>query len=163
MVREVDGSWTCNQCSFNSPYATTMTNHVEARHLRSTDGYSCQLCGKHCPTKNALKCHTYRVHGGQKNTMQWHHKLHTLSLSWKCMKYNISLSPFFWWIINLINYLTFILTTLIVQPTTSRLVSFAFQTLIQRYNPESWKIQMVSCVVETVALSRSIVKASPDT
>lgn len=68
MVREVDGSWTCNQCSFNSPYATTMTNHVEARHLRSTDGYSCQLCGKHCPTKNALKCHTYRVHGGQKNT-----------------------------------------------------------------------------------------------
>ena len=66
MFKEIDGSWTCSECNFNTKYNTTLKNHVEARHLRPAEGYYCQQCNKYCPTKNALKCHTYRTHN-QKN------------------------------------------------------------------------------------------------
>ena len=62
MVREGDGSWTCVLCAFQTPYYATMTNHIEAKHLRAVEGYTCPLCHKYCPTKNALKCHKSRVH-----------------------------------------------------------------------------------------------------
>ena len=66
MMREEDGSWTCGLCGFQSPYYATMTNHIEAKHLRSVEGYTCPVCQKHCPTKNALKCHKYSAHTKQK-------------------------------------------------------------------------------------------------
>ena len=66
MTREEDGSWTCGLCGFHSPYYTTMTNHIEAKHLPSVMGYTCPICQKHCPTKNALKCHKYNAHSKQK-------------------------------------------------------------------------------------------------
>ena len=62
VYKDVDGTWTCNQCDFKTPYKTTMNNHVEAKHIRAIDGYACDICYKHCPTKNALKCHKYKVH-----------------------------------------------------------------------------------------------------
>jgi len=62
MYKESDGSWTCTECNFNTKYHTTLKNHIEAKHLRAAEGYYCQHCNKYCPTKNALKCHTYRAH-----------------------------------------------------------------------------------------------------
>ena len=62
LYKDVDGNWTCNQCDFKTPYKTTMNNHVEAKHIRAIDGYACDICNRHCPTKNALKCHKYREH-----------------------------------------------------------------------------------------------------
>jgi len=62
MYKEYDGSWTCTECNFNTKYHTTLKNHIEAKHLRAAEGYNCQHCNKYCPTKNALKCHTYRAH-----------------------------------------------------------------------------------------------------
>merc|ERR1712130_685777 len=62
MYKEFDGSWTCTECNFNTKYHTTLKNHIEAKHLRAAEGYNCQHCNKYCPTKNALKCHTYRAH-----------------------------------------------------------------------------------------------------
>jgi len=61
MVKQLDGSWACAECSFTTKYQATMSNHVESRHLQS-DGYTCQFCNKFCPTKNALKCHIYQRH-----------------------------------------------------------------------------------------------------
>jgi len=61
MIKELDGSWRCSECSFATKYQATLTNHVESRHLR-TEGYHCLYCNKFCPTKNALKCHTYQRH-----------------------------------------------------------------------------------------------------
>jgi len=62
MYKESDGSWTCSECNFNTKYHTTLKNHIEAKHLRAAEGYYCKHCNKYCPTKNALKCHTYRTH-----------------------------------------------------------------------------------------------------
>jgi len=67
MYKESDGSWSCSECTFNTKYHTTLTNHVEAKHLRAAEGYYCQHCNKYCPTKNALKCHTYRTHSQKHN------------------------------------------------------------------------------------------------
>ena len=33
MYKESDGSWTCSECNSNTRYHTTLTNHVEAKHL----------------------------------------------------------------------------------------------------------------------------------
>eukprot|EP00090_Calanus_glacialis_P024184 TRINITY_DN37545_c0_g1_i2.p2 TRINITY_DN37545_c0_g1~~TRINITY_DN37545_c0_g1_i2.p2 ORF type:complete len:104 (-),score=9.52 TRINITY_DN37545_c0_g1_i2:870-1181(-) len=68
MYKESDGSWTCSECNFNTKYHTTLKNHIEAKHLRAAEGYYCQHCNKYCPTKNALKCHTYRTHSQKQNT-----------------------------------------------------------------------------------------------
>ena len=66
MIKESNGSWTCTECNYNSKYHTTMTNHIDAKHLKALDGYVCTFCEKQCSTKNALKCHMYREHSKQR-------------------------------------------------------------------------------------------------
>lgn len=43
-------------------YTTRVEEHIEAKHYQTGFFYQCQVCQKQCKTKNALKCHVYRVH-----------------------------------------------------------------------------------------------------
>jgi len=66
IYREQSGGYCCTQCDFSSPYQATLTNHVEAKHMRNMAQYYCSICDKHFSTNNALKCHNYRNHSKQK-------------------------------------------------------------------------------------------------
>lgn len=61
MIKLVDGRFQCSDCYFISSHNSTMKCHIESKHLE-TSGYSCNICNKFCPTRNALKCHKYRIH-----------------------------------------------------------------------------------------------------
>jgi hypothetical protein len=39
-----------------------MEYHVEAKHVDSHPGYSCEYCGKVCPTRNSYLIHKSRYH-----------------------------------------------------------------------------------------------------
>lgn len=64
MVKHDDGRFQCVECNFFSLHNSTMKCHIESKHLQ-TSGYTCQICKKFCPTRNALKSHKSRIH---KNT-----------------------------------------------------------------------------------------------
>ena len=59
-----NGQWGCNECDFASNRASSVAVHIEAKHLR-TDGFSCFICYKHCPTRNFLNIHKLRYHRDQ--------------------------------------------------------------------------------------------------
>jgi len=61
MVRRLDGCYGCTDCDYVTKYNTTCQNHIESKHL-STSGFTCQFCGKFCPTRNALKSHITKNH-----------------------------------------------------------------------------------------------------
>ena len=61
MVRGVEGLWQCTDCDYKTKYSTTLTRHVEAKHLE-TSGFQCTICQQFCPTRNALMSHQYRKH-----------------------------------------------------------------------------------------------------
>ena len=61
MVRGVQGLWQCTDCDYKTKYSTTLTRHVEAKHLE-TSGFQCTICQQFCPTRNALMPHQYRRH-----------------------------------------------------------------------------------------------------
>jgi len=48
--------WRCLECDYTSVKKHTCFEHVEAKHFLSV--YSCQFCGRHCPSRNALRSHS---------------------------------------------------------------------------------------------------------
>jgi len=51
------GKWSCFLCGKITSHIGNMRQHFETYHYKTSDTYSCKLCGKQCPTKNALACH----------------------------------------------------------------------------------------------------------
>ena len=56
--------WRCADCEYTSKDKRGMFEHIESKHVGS-EGYSCQICQKHCPTKNAMRSHMSRYHKQQ--------------------------------------------------------------------------------------------------
>ena len=61
MTRGSDGLWYCSECDYKTKYSTTLTRHIEAKHLQ-TSGFECSICAQFCPTRNSLMSHQYRKH-----------------------------------------------------------------------------------------------------
>ena len=61
MTRGSDGVWYCSECDYRTKYSTTLTRHVEAKHMQ-TSGFECSICQQFCPTRNSLMSHQYRKH-----------------------------------------------------------------------------------------------------
>ena len=55
--------WQCQDCLWTTRYKTRLWEHIEAKHVKS-GGYSCPLCNKFCPSKNAWHLHKSRYHKG---------------------------------------------------------------------------------------------------
>lgn len=53
--------WRCADCDYIVKDKRGMFEHVESKHVGS-QGYTCMHCGKHCPSKNALRSHVSRNH-----------------------------------------------------------------------------------------------------
>merc|ERR1712115_245534 len=53
--------WRCADCDYTAKLKRGMFEHVESKHVGS-QGYTCLYCGKHCPSKNALRSHVSRKH-----------------------------------------------------------------------------------------------------
>jgi len=51
------GKWSCFLCGKITSHIGNMRQHFETYHYKTSDTYCCKLCGKECPTKNALACH----------------------------------------------------------------------------------------------------------
>jgi len=54
-------AWQCVTCGWETKLRARLWEHVEANHVQ-TNGYSCPICEKFCPSKNALKVHKSRNH-----------------------------------------------------------------------------------------------------
>ena len=61
LVKLGEGHWGCSGCEFTSNRASSVSVHVEAKHLY-TEGFYCNICNKHCPTRNSLNIHKFRYH-----------------------------------------------------------------------------------------------------
>ena len=61
IVRNASNTWQCTKCSYNSQRKENVTNHIEAKHMK-TDGFNCDMCGKLHSTRNALRVHKIRTH-----------------------------------------------------------------------------------------------------
>ena len=61
MTKLADGMWACTVCSYQTKYSTTLTRHVESKHIQSA-GFQCDVCHQFCPTSNSLMSHKYRKH-----------------------------------------------------------------------------------------------------
>lgn len=57
-----EGGFLCSLCSKISRDLHAGKSHLDSKHFPSETGHSCDLCGKHCKTKNALACHTSIYH-----------------------------------------------------------------------------------------------------
>ena len=55
--------WQCMDCMWTTKYKTRLWEHIEAKHVTS-QGYSCPICSKFCPSKNAWHHHKSRYHKG---------------------------------------------------------------------------------------------------
>jgi len=60
-MQKLGSIWQCVACGWESPKRARLWEHVEANHVQ-TNGYSCPICEKFCPSKNALKVHKSRNH-----------------------------------------------------------------------------------------------------
>jgi len=49
-------------CRYQSVNRLNVVSHIQAKHLNNFPGFSCVLCGKHCPTLNAFARHMQRLH-----------------------------------------------------------------------------------------------------
>ena len=56
-----EGVWKCMACGWQTKFKTRLYEHVEAKHVE-TNGYTCQICQKFCPTQKALKMHRSKYH-----------------------------------------------------------------------------------------------------
>ena len=60
-MQKCGAAWQCLACGWETPKRARLWEHVEANHVE-TNGYSCPICEKFCPSKNALKVHKSRNH-----------------------------------------------------------------------------------------------------
>jgi len=61
MFKNTENQWQCSQCNYSSKKISHVQTHVEAKHI-NTEGFSCPVCAKFCPTKNSLMIHKSRYH-----------------------------------------------------------------------------------------------------
>jgi len=61
MAKQADGNWRCLLCGNTSNKKSNTRAHVESIHLK-TDGWKCEVCNKHCPSRNAYNVHFSRYH-----------------------------------------------------------------------------------------------------
>ena len=54
--------YSCNLCEISTNDFTSMKFHMEAKHFPSCEGYTCDVCQKHCKTRHALSTHKSRYH-----------------------------------------------------------------------------------------------------
>jgi len=57
-----EGGFLCSLCNKISRDLHAGKSHLDSKHFPSVTGHSCELCGKHCKTKNALACHMSIYH-----------------------------------------------------------------------------------------------------
>jgi len=53
--------FSCLVCHYKASQKHHVLNHIEAKHLKVAQ-YHCNICGKECPTKNAMYAHKSRTH-----------------------------------------------------------------------------------------------------
>jgi len=70
------GKWSCFLCGKVTSHIGNMRQHFETYHYKSEDIYTCKLCGKECPTKNALACHKVKCRRKLYNTPSNHNSLY---------------------------------------------------------------------------------------
>ena len=51
--RDGIGQYYCTQCDFVSKHKSSITRHIESKHL-NTAGVQCDICDQVCSTRNAL-------------------------------------------------------------------------------------------------------------
>lgn len=62
LMQKLDsGRWQCVSCGWESKFRARLWEHIESVHVK-TSGYSCEICEKFCPSKNAYKIHKSRYH-----------------------------------------------------------------------------------------------------
>ena len=62
-MSKVGELWQCLDCLWTTKYKTTLWEHIEAKHVTSA-GYTCPICHKFCPSRNAWHLHKSRYHKG---------------------------------------------------------------------------------------------------
>ena len=62
MEHNPSGGYRCAVCHVVMTTKRNMFYHVESKHLKSTEGYTCELCLKKCSTMKALHIHNHRYH-----------------------------------------------------------------------------------------------------
>ena len=60
-MQKCEGYWQCTACGWQTKFKTRLYEHVEAKHVE-TNGYTCPICQKFCPTQKALKIHRSKYH-----------------------------------------------------------------------------------------------------
>jgi len=55
------GNWRCAICGWETKARARLWEHIESSHIQ-TNGYTCDICEKFCPSKNAFKVHKTRYH-----------------------------------------------------------------------------------------------------
>ena len=56
-----DGIFGCTDCDYQAKQRHHVRIHIESKHIDS-GGYTCLVCMKRVPTRNALKVHQKRNH-----------------------------------------------------------------------------------------------------
>ena len=51
----------CLVCQYRGAQKHHVLNHIEAKHMKVAV-HTCDICGRQCPTKNALYAHKSRTH-----------------------------------------------------------------------------------------------------
>ena len=59
MYKDEAGNWRCSGCDYFSKSSTSVSEHVESKHLLGP-GFACNICQHVCPTRKALKMHIFR-------------------------------------------------------------------------------------------------------
>jgi len=60
-MQKSEGQWVCLTCGWQTKIRARLWEHVESNHAQSS-GYTCPVCSKFCPSKNAFKIHKTRYH-----------------------------------------------------------------------------------------------------
>jgi len=60
-MQKSGGLWECLSCGWQTKIRARLWEHVESNHVQSS-GYTCPVCMKFCPSKNAFKIHKTRYH-----------------------------------------------------------------------------------------------------
>ena len=51
----------CLVCQYRGAQKHHVLNHIEAKHMKVSQ-HNCDICGKECPTRNAMYAHKSRTH-----------------------------------------------------------------------------------------------------
>ena len=69
MMSFKNGVWVCTTCGKFDKNKFNVRDHTETHNI-STPSHHCSICGKYYKTRNSLRVHKYKVHGGEKLIQQ---------------------------------------------------------------------------------------------